>query len=203
MKLTASKRISRLEVKSANAIDRMAEDQRVKKAEALEEWRHKNCSRIAWDLFALLEGPKLEHPNNYVKKDGEEEDVFVDSHLAYFAMLDRVLKHGLNEEGYLDMSKMSTEERAFAVCLERLFMRTDTEDGWLLEKAITDQAIALGIGVALLSEHKLSIAEAVKQIDEHRDGPEWRQICDSNEGQAELDVVFEIPSITEIPPKRS
>lgn len=32
-------------------------------------------------------------------------------------------------------------------------------------------------------------------------GPEWRQICATNEGQEELDAQFELESITEIPPK--
>lgn len=199
MKNTASKRMSRLEVKSARGIEALAEEERRKKADALEEWRQQNCARIAWDLFALIEGPKLGHPDNYKKEDGEE-DVFVDSHLAYFAMLDRILKHGLNEDGYLEMSKMSTEERAFAVCLENLYMKTDNDDGWLLNKGITDQAIALGIGAALLTKHEISVAEAVRLIDEHRGGPEWRQICGTNEGQEEMDAIFEISTIIEIPP---
>lgn len=114
------------------------------------------------------------------KEEGEEEDVFVDSYLAYFAMLDRVLKYGFDEEGFLDRSKMSTEERAFAVCLQHLFDRTDTDDGWLLNKGITGQAIALHMGVALLSTREMSVAEAVQCIDEHRGGPEWRQICDKH-----------------------
>ncbi len=191
-------KVSKLEVKNADAIQAMAEAERRKKARALEEWRQKNYARIAWDLFALLEGPKLEHPNNYIKEEGVEDE-FVDSHLAYFAMLDRVLKYGLNEEGFLDQSKMSTEERAFAVCLERLYGRTDTDDGWLLNKAITDQSIALGLGLAFY-KGEISIAEVVQRIDEHRGGPEWRQICDSNEAQSELDANLGIPSITEIPP---
>jgi len=200
MKLTASKRMDRLEVKSAHSIEALAEDQRNKKAAALEEWRQQNCTRIAWDLFALIEGPKLEHPDNYVKEEGEEEDVFVDSYLAYFAMIDRVLKFGLDEEGFLKRSKMSTEERAFAVCFDHLFNRTDTDDGWLLNKGIFDQNIALGNGLAL-HNGEITVAEAVQCIDEHRGGPEWRQICDSNEAQEALDAKFGIPSITEIPPK--
>ncbi|MDD1753728.1 MAG: hypothetical protein LUQ38_11645 [Methanotrichaceae archaeon] len=102
---------------------------------ALKEWRHKNHARIAWELFALIEGPKLEHPDN-CKKDEEDEDLFmfIDSFLAYFAMIDRVLKYGLDEEGFLDKSKMSTEERAFAVCFEHLFLRTGTDDGGCLRK---------------------------------------------------------------------
>jgi len=197
MKLTA--KISRLEVKNASAFQALAEDERKKKAAALEEWREKNHARIAWDLFALLDGPKLEHPDNYIKEEGAEEDVFIDSHLAYFAMLDRVLKYGLNEEGFLDRSKMSTEERAFAVCLEHLFWRTDTDDGWLLSKGITDQAIALGIGLAY-HKGEMSVAEVVQKIDEHRGGPEWRQICDTNASQEELDDSLGIPTIIEIPP---
>ena len=166
---------------------------------ALKEWRHKNHARIAWELSALIEGPKLEHPDN-CKKDEEDEDLvmFIDSYLAYFAMIDRVLKYGLDEEGFLDKSKMSTEERAFAVCFEHLFLRTGTDDGWLLEKGIMDQVIALGLGLAL-HEGKITVAEAVQHIDDHRDGSKWRQICETNASQEELDALFAIPP----PPGRS
>jgi hypothetical protein len=153
-------------------------------------------------LFALVQGPQLEDPANYAHEDGdsEEDKLFIDSQQAYFAMLDRVLKHGWDEEGFLNKAKMSTEEMAFAVCLEHLFWHYENDD--LLSTGIFDQSIALGIAWAL-HEGEMSYAEAVQQIDEHRGGPEWRQICDSNEAQAELDASLEIPTITEIPPSGS
>jgi hypothetical protein len=40
----------------------------------------------------------------------------------------------------------------------------------------------------------------VEKIDEHRGGPEWRQICGTNAAQEEMDAKYEIPTITEIPP---
>jgi len=200
-----SKRIGRLEIKNADAIQDMAAEERKKK---LEEWRDKNCSRIAWDLFALIQGPKLEHPDDYKNDDDDDgpfaaqNKVFVDSHLAYFAMLERVLKYGFeDEDGCYVLKKydMPTEERAFAVCLENLFDRMDTEDGWLLSRGIWAQARALGLGSAL-HKGEMSNAEVVEKIDEHRGGPEWRQICGTNADQEEMDSSFGIPSITEIPP---
>jgi len=200
-----SKRIGRLEIKNADAIQSMAAEERKKK---LEEWRDKNCSRIAWDLFILLEGPKLEHPDDYKNDDeddspfAEDNKLFVKSHLAYFAMIERVLKYGFEEvdEIYkLRKSGMTAEEMAFAVCLENLFDRYDTEDGWLLSRGIWAQAIALGLGSAF-HDGKMSNAEIVEKIDEHRGGPEWRQICGTNADQEEMDSSYGIPSITEIPP---
>jgi hypothetical protein len=197
--MSASKRMSRIEVKSADAIDALAEEERRKKAEVLEKWREKNCVRLSWDLFALLEGPKLEHPGNYKKEEGDDEEsnAFVDSHLAYFDMIERVLKHGIDEDGFINVVGMSKEEMAFAVCLEGLFWRFEADD-WLLNRGIQDQAIALGIGLAL-HKGEISIADAVAKIDEHRGGPEWRQICATNAEQEEMDSRWGIPTIKEIP----
>jgi hypothetical protein len=198
LKLTANKRIAQIERKAAPQIQQAVDEIARKKAAALEEWRQANCNRLSWDLFALTQGPKLENPINYTHEKGESEDdaVFVDCYLAYFAMLDRVLKHGCDEEGFLDKSKMSAEEMAFTVCLEHLFWGSEDD---LLSTGIFNQSIALGIAPALL-EGTMSYAEAVQRIDDHRGGPEWRQICGSNEAQAELDSDLEIPTITEIPP---
>jgi hypothetical protein len=198
LKPTISKRISNIERKAAPQIERAAEEIERRKAAPLEEWRQANCDRISWDLFALTQGPKLEHPDNYIHQDddSEEDENFITSNLAYFGMIERVLRHGLTQEGNLDKSKMSAMERAFAACFERLFWCH--EDADLLNSGIFNQAIALEIAPAL-HEGKMSNAEAVRLIDEHRGGPEWRQICDSNEAQAELDASLEIPTITEIP----
>jgi hypothetical protein len=199
MKRTANKRIANIERKAAPQIRCAAEECDRRKVAALEEWRQQNSGRIAWDLFALIQGPKLENPDNltYIVGDDKDWGVLVDSRWAYFAMFDRVLKHGWNDEGNLDMRKMSTEERAFAVCLEQLFWHY--EDDALLDSAITNQSRALGNGLALY-EGEMSYAEAIRLIDDHRGSPEWRQICGSNEAQAELDAGLGIPTITEIPP---
>lgn len=198
--MSALNRISRLEVKNAGSITAMAEAERKKKLEALEKWREQNSNRLSWDLFALVIGPRLEHPDNYkVHEDESDGDrAFCESHQAFFAMVDRVLKHGFNEEGYLNLLSMDAEERAFAVCLEDLFDRYDTKDGWLLNRAITSQMIALGLGSAH-HNGEISTAEVVQKIDEWRGGPEWRQIAYSNEEQEKLDAIFGIPTITEIP----
>jgi hypothetical protein len=203
-----SKRIGRLEVKSADAIQEMAEAERAKKAAALEEWRDENCQRIAWDLFLLLQGPKLWHPDD-LKEDldddspfAEDNKLFLKSHLAYFAMIERVLKYGFEEvDGIYTLKKagMTKEEMAFVICLENLFDRYDTEDGWLLSRGVMAQARALGLGSALYNE-EISNAEVVEKIDEHRGGPEWRQVCGTNAAQEEMDSSFGIPTITEIPP---
>jgi hypothetical protein len=194
-----AKRISTIERKAAPQILGAVEECERRKATALEEWRQQNCGRIAWDLFVLLEGPKLENPANYAHEDGdsEEDKLFIDSQQAYFAMLDRVLKHGWDEEGDLNKSKMSAAEMAFAVCLEHLYWSYEDDD--LLSTGIFNQSIALGIAPALY-EGEMSYSEAVQRIDDHRGGPGWRQICGSNEAQGELDAGLEIPTITEIPP---
>jgi hypothetical protein len=208
--MNPSKRIGRLEIKNTDAIQNMAEAERKKKAAALEEWRDKNCQRIAWDLFILLQGPKLEHPDDYKEDDNEEDDspfaednkLFVKSHLAYFAMIERVLKYGFEEvdEIYkLRKSGMTAEEMAFAVCLENLFDRYDTEDGGLLRWGVRAQARALGLGSAL-HKGEMTVAEVMEKIDEHRGGPEWRQICGTNAAQKEMDSSFGIPTIIDIPP---
>ena len=194
--MNASKQMSRIEVKAAPLIRRAVKEEEYK---ALEAWRQKNRARISWDLFALLEGPKLENPADYVVVPGEE-DVYIESELAYFAMLERVLKHGLNEEGYPDRSKMTVEERAFAVCLEHLYWAFDDDGEEFLRKGIVAQAIALGLGGDLY-EGKISLVEAVRRIDEHRGGPEWRQIWDNNSDQEALDAKLGISSIKEIPPR--
>ena len=117
MKLTANKRIAQIERKAAPQIQQAVDEIARKKAAALEEWRQANCNRLSWDLFALVQGPKLEDPANYAHEDGdsEEDKLFIDSQQAYFAMLDRVLKHGWDEVGNLNKSKMSPAEMAFAV----------------------------------------------------------------------------------------
>jgi hypothetical protein len=196
MKLAASKRISRLEIKSADAIRGLADEAREKKARALEEWREKNHQRLTWDLFALIETGKLENPENY-KKDLIESE-FIKSDLAYFSMIERVLSHGIDSDGSLNTDGMSAEERAFAVCLEKLFDRTDNEAGELLRIGVFEQAIALGIGLAVY-DGEMFIADAVAMIDAHRGGPEWRQIRATNAEQEELDSRFGIPTIAEIP----
>jgi hypothetical protein len=202
--LTVNRRVTQLEVKNAGTIKSMADELRAKELEA---WRAKNYNRISWELFVLIKGPQLEHPDNYIYDDSDREGPFaeqnkayVDSHLAFFDMIDRVMKHRFDEEGFLRKSKMSTkEEMAFAVCFEELFWSTDTEDGMLLKRGICDQAIALGFGSAL-HDGEMSVAEVVEKIDEHRGGPEWRQICDTNADQEALDVSLGIPTITETPP---
>jgi len=200
MKTSAFNRISRLEIKNADSINAMAEAERKKKLEALEKWREENSNRLAWELFALVIGPKLEHLDNYnVHEDQSEGDrAFCEAHQAFFAMVDRVLKHGFNEEGFLNLTKMNAEERAFAVCLEDLFNRYDTEDGWLLNRAITAQMIALGLGMAHHNS-EMSTAEVVQKIDEWRGGPEWRQVAATNADQEKLESLFDIQTITEIP----
>ena len=197
--MISTKRISRIEERAAPQIKRTVIDL---EKQALEEWRHQNRVRISWDLFALLESPKLD-PQNYVK-DAEypESGGFIDSHLAYFAMAERVMKHGYDEEGFLNTSKMTAEEGAFAVCFQRLYGEVNegrNEEHFLL-RGIWDQAVALGLGGDLY-ENKISVADAVRRIDEHRGGPEWRQICYSNADQEVVDTANEIPSITKIPPR--
>lgn len=202
MSLTVNRRVTQLEVKNAGTIKSMADELRAKELEA---WRAKNYNRISWELFVLIKGPQLEHPDNYIydgsDREGpfaEQNKAYVDSHLAFFDMIDRVMKHRFDEEGFLRKSKMSTkEEMAFAVCFEELFWSIDEKD--LLTSGIVHQAIALDYGVALY-EGEITIAEVVKKIDEHRSGPEWRQICDTNADQEAIDRSFGIPSVTEIPP---
>lgn len=165
----------------------------------LEEWRSQNCHRIAWDLFALVIGPKLEHPDDFKIEDGDTEEykAWCEAQQAFFTMVDRVLKHGF-DEGFLNMTEMTTEERAFAVCLEDLFDRYNTEDGWLLDRAIFKQTVALGLGTAH-HNGEISTAEVVARIDDWRGGPEWRQIAATNAEQKRLDAIFGIPTISEIP----
>lgn len=197
--MISTKRISRIEERAAPQIKRTVIDL---EKQALEEWRHQNQVRISWDLFTLLESPKLD-PQNYVK-DAEypESDGFIDSHRAYFAMAERVMKHGYDDEGFLNTSKMTAEEGAFAVCFQKLYdeINEARNEEQLLWRGIWDQAVALGLGRALY-EHKISVADAVRSIDEHRGGPEWRQIWDNNSDQEALDAKLGIPSIKEIPPR--
>lgn len=192
--MNLSKRMDKIEVNSAHSIEALATEERRKKSEALEEWRQQNCARITWDLFILIEGPKLD-PDEYEKVDGEES-VYTDSHLEFFAMLDRVQKYVPDVDGFIDMSAMSPDERAFAVCLSRLYDNADLCK--LLNIGILSQARALGLGLALY-KGEISVAEAVQRIDNHRGGPEWRQICYTNVEQEEIDSRLGIPTITEIP----
>ncbi|NPV61331.1 MAG: hypothetical protein HPY61_01650 [Methanotrichaceae archaeon] len=193
---TGSKKVSRLEIKNAGAIHALVEEEREKKAAGLEEWRQQNCFRLSWDLFTLLEGPKLENPDEYVKCGDESEDdsLFIDSQLAYFDMMNRVLEHGIDDEGCIRTTGLSKEELAFATAIEHLFQRTTVD--WLLRRGINAQATALGLGREI---HAGELSIAVQLIDAHRGGPEWRQICETNAGQAALDARFGIPTITEIP----
>jgi hypothetical protein len=188
--------MSRLETKNSGAIRSLAEDLRGKKAVALEEWRAENCNRISWDLFALIIGPTLEHPGDLIPSG--PDDVFTHTQLAFFEMVDRVLRYGFDEEGHLENTKMSKQERAFACCLEQLFWRYDDGAGWLLNRGIWDQALSLGLG-SVLHSGEMSIAEVVERIDDHRGGPEWRQICETNKDQEEMDSRFGLTTITEIP----
>ncbi|MCJ7443951.1 MAG: hypothetical protein MUO26_05390 [Methanotrichaceae archaeon] len=169
-----------------------------KQADELEDWRGQNADRLRWDLFLLLQDPALMHPNNLKvdKEDFEKQNRFAESNLAYYAMINRVMKHGFNKDGYLNRLNMSTEELAFAECLETHYQSIDDED--LLSNGIFQLSLQFGLGLAWF-EKKMSYAKATQIIDEHRGSPEWRQICGTSKEQRELDNKLEISSITEIP----
>jgi hypothetical protein len=191
------KAINRAEVKNHRVLSILADDRRAKKAAELEAWRAANCDRISWDLFYLLEGPEMWHPDDLVVH--EDDDGSTVCLLAYHEGIARVRKAGRDEDGNINFSNVPKGDRALAYCLQELLRELEGHD--LLNRGIFQQCINLGLGVKAYLDGDITTSEAVKRIDEHRGGPEWRQLCDSNEAQEELDAQFGLESITEIPPK--
>ncbi|MCK9404981.1 MAG: hypothetical protein M0Q43_00580 [Methanothrix sp.] len=191
-----TKQMGRLEVKNSRVLSILADDRRAKKAAELEAWRAANCDRISWDLFYLLEGPEMWHPDDLVVH--EDDDGFTVCLLAYHEGIARIRKAGLDGEGNINFSNVPKGDRALSYCFQELFNELKWCD--LLNRGIFKQCVNLGLG-GMWYEGDTPISEVVERIDEHRGGPEWRQISATNEGQEELDAQFELESITEIPPK--
>lgn len=191
------KAINRAEVKNHRVLSILADDRRERKAAELEAWRAANSNRVMWDLFYLIEGPELEHPGDLVPSG--PEDAYTHCQLAYHESLARIREAGIDEDGNINFSEVPKGDRATAFCLQNTFHARRESD--LLSMGIFSQCLDLGLGVAAYVDREMSIPEVVARIDEHRGGPEWRQLGATNQEQEELDAEFGLKSITEIPPR--
>jgi len=170
MKLTASKRVSRVEIKSAGALQTLAEEQRKKKIEAREQWRKDNHERIRWQMFLSLYGPDSDWCT--FDPDPEDHDSCVEkvAEIAYSAQFRDVLKH--YNDHLVDYSHMRGCEGAFAFAIELFY--EGMADADLLKKALCHYG-------AELPSNTPYIELAKKKIAEH--GLEWMQIAYSDEMQ--------------------
>lgn len=182
-------------------LGKLAEEKRAKKAAELEGWRAATYNQITWDLFYLIEGPALEHPGDLVPSG--PEDAYTRCQIAYYGSLARIRKAGLDEEGNINFSNVPKGDRAAAYCLQGLYNKTLDDEAAFLRSGIFTQALGLGRGLEYYEGigKDLTFAYFVDLIDEHRGGPEWRQLGATNQEQEELDAEFGLDSITEIPPK--
>ena len=198
---TALNRMGRLEVKSRRELSVLADARRTEKAAELEAWRAANCDRIVWDLFYLTEGPELEHPGDLVPSG--PEDAYTHCQLAYYEGIARIMKAGLDEDGNINFSNVPKGDRALAYCLQGLYNKTRDDEAAFLRSGIFAHVMGLGRGLEYYENigQDLTFAYFVDSIDEHRGGPEWRQLGATNQEQEELDAEFGLKSITEIPPK--
>jgi len=156
MKLTASKRVGRLEVNNARSIERLAEEERKKKEEETREVRNKEAEARQW--LMLL--------HYYEDNSGPCAD---DAKV----MLKRILKH-VNEYGEPDIEKMSTEERAFWCMFDEVFncIGTDclvtNEIDYQLDKLLGEEG-------AQKFRTETTYDDLIRFLDK-RLGPSWRAI---------------------------
>src|SRR5512138_994366 len=119
MRLTASKRMSRIEVKSADAIGALAEEERRKRIEAREQWRKDNHDVIRWKMFLDLWGPDSNwytfDPDPENPKSGAE---YI-AQIAYSEQFRDVLKH--YDGCIVDYSHMKGCNGAFAYAIEAFY----------------------------------------------------------------------------------
>jgi hypothetical protein len=175
MKLTASKRVSRLEVKSAGSIEALAEAQRKMKIAAREKWRQDNHGSQGWQLFLSLYGPD----SDYYKFDPDPEDPRTCeetvAQIAYSEQFRDILKH--YEGDTVNYGPMKGPYLgAFAFAIELFYGTLDSST--LLETFLHQYGGDLPAYTPLIDLAKMKIEES---------GLEWMQISYSDEMQQSLE----------------
>lgn len=164
--MTLSKRVSKLEIKSADAIKAMAEVEKLKRIAAREQWRKDNYQLMRWRMFMSLYGPDSDW---YKCPDPEPEE------LAYAEAFREILKHYTDEQ-YVNYEPMTTAEKGFAFVVEQFFK--DLGDDDLLYSYLWQYGSDLPSNTPLDTLAKLKI---------EADGLEWLQICYNDEQQEALE----------------
>lgn len=174
MKPTASKRIGRIEVKSADAIQALAEEERRKKAEALNEWRKENHDRLRWQMFLAIYGPE----SDWFRTPDGGDPIDIVAETAYAAKFKQMLAKYY--DGHLvDFGRVKgLEDGAFCEAIELFYGAIN--DSVLLECFLLNLNVGDGPDDLLrLAREKIT-----------KDGLEWLQICYSTEGQQSLEESF-------------
>lgn len=170
MKLTASKRIGRLEVKSAPSIGALAEVQRRKKIEAREEWRKTNHEGNRWSMFLALWGPDSDWCYVIDALESSEQR----ASLAYRDLIRRTLaKYDGNKVNY---DAMTPDEGALATIVEEFYAHISNHT------LLTTYLSFYGSDLPCNTPY---IDLAIKKIDEC--GLEWLQIAYNDELQKQLE----------------
>lgn len=175
MKLPASKRVGRLEVKSAGSIEALAEAQRKMKIAAREQWRQDNNESKGWQLFLFLYGPD----SDYYKFDPDPEDQQACeekvAQIAYSEQFRDVLKH--YEGDTVNYGPMKGPcLGAFAFAIELFYGALDSSA--LLCAYLRQYGGDLPAYTSLIDLAKMKIEES---------GLEWMQISYSDEMQQSLE----------------
>ncbi len=169
--MTIGKRVSRLEIKSADSIGAMAEAERNKKIEARNKWREDNHVRIRWHMFLELFGPDSDW---YKTPDVSQPCVI--GEIAYAEMFRKVLAEHYDDH-IVNYGKMKgLEVPAFVQAIEMFFEQIDDYD--LLTSYLAYISGDLPARTPLEDVAALKIA---------KDGLEWLQIAWNDEMQLRLE----------------
>ena len=179
MKLTATKRMGRVEIKSAGALQTLAEEQRKRKAEAREQWRIKNTERLRWEMFLRNHGPDSMYmnqtPEDLVKYPDEAEEI--EAAIACRKLCQPALK---KYKGHIvDYKAMNDTEKAFACLLEDFNTFIDTD--FLFGEDLDRWSDKLG-----LDESRPPFDDLIAAIDDHVGNSDWREIYRLQEAQDDM-----------------
>ena len=175
MKPIASKRVGRLEVKSAHSIEVLAEAQRKMKIAAREQWRKDNCESKGWQMFLSLYGPD----SDYYKFDPDPEDPQACeetvAQIAYSEQFRDILKH--YEGDIVNYGPMKGPcLGAFAFAIELFYGALDSST--LIERYLFQYGGDIPSFTPLIDLAKMKIEES---------GLEWMQISYRDEMQQSLE----------------
>jgi hypothetical protein len=155
MKLTA-RRVSKLEIKNADALKALAEEEHKKKEAETREARNREAETRLWAMFCHY----YEDPSGQCSEEAA-------------IMLERVLQN-VNDIGEPDIEKISLEERAFYYMLYEVFEVIDPE--WLIDNEIDYQLDKLlGKDAAQEFRSEATMDERIILLD-NRLGPSWRAV---------------------------